>query len=110
MRQAPPADGIRIKAKFFSGLADASRLACLEALLDGPRSVGEVVEKTGLSQPNASSHLACLEDCGLVRSRPEGRRVIYSIADRDVLRLLAVAQKVLAKNSERVYRCTRYSA
>lgn len=101
-------DGIRLKAKFFRGLADGSRLACLEALKAAPRSVGEVVAATGLSQPNVSSHLSCLQDCGLVRSRPEGRRVIYSISERDVLRLLETAGKLLARNSERVYQCTRY--
>ncbi|MBI2544891.1 MAG: winged helix-turn-helix transcriptional regulator [Candidatus Rokubacteria bacterium] len=55
-----------LQAKLFRGLADPSRLAVLEALRDGPRCVSEVVAATGLSQPNASAHLACLEDCGLV--------------------------------------------
>lgn len=46
-------------------MADALRL--------GPRSANDVVEETGLSQPNASNHLACLLDCGLVAREQRGR-------------------------------------
>jgi ArsR family transcriptional regulator, cadmium/lead-responsive transcriptional repressor len=53
-----PADGLPLKAKLFQGFADPSRLAVLEALQDGAKCVSDVVELTGLSQPNASGHLA----------------------------------------------------
>ena len=66
-------DTINLQAKLFHGFADPSRLAILEALRERPRTVGEVVAATGLSQPNVSNHLACLRDCGLVTSRPAGR-------------------------------------
>ena len=64
---------LALKAKFFRGLAEPSRLAILEALLDGPRTVSQIVVATGLSQPNASAHLGCLRDCGLVVREPRGR-------------------------------------
>lgn len=107
MRQKLP-DDLPLKAKLFRGFADPSRLAVLEALRDGPRCVSEVVQLTGLSQPNASAHLACLEDCGLVRKERRGRFVYYRIAHKNVMVLLEQAEEILAEVGSFVYRCTRY--
>ena len=49
-----------LKAKLFRGFGDSSRLSILECLRQGPLTVGEIVNQTGLSQPNTSNHLACL--------------------------------------------------
>ncbi len=100
--------GLTLKAKLFRGLADGSRLAILEALREGERTVSEIVAHTGLSQPNVSTHLACLRDCGLVQSRPEGRFVSYRIADARIEALLRGAEEILADVAEHVYACTRY--
>jgi DNA-binding transcriptional ArsR family regulator len=66
------------------------------------------VEITGLSQPNASGHLACLKDCGLVIGRQEGRFAYYALADPRVAETLRAAEGILAGVAERVYACTRY--
>lgn len=99
---------LTLKAKLFRGLADPSRLAILEALRSGEKSVTEVVAATGLSQPNASGHLACLRDCGLVIARQEGRFVYYSPTDRRIVDLLRAAEGILADVAAQVYACTRY--
>ena len=99
---------LSLKAKLFRGLADPSRLAILEALRSGERTVSEVVEATGLSQPNASGHLSCLKECGLVTSRQEGRFVYYRLANERVVELLRQAEGILAGVAEQVYACTRY--
>lgn len=99
---------LTLKAKLFRGLADPSRLAILEALRSGERTVSEVVAATGLSQPNASGHLACLRECGLVTSRQEGRFVYYALGDARVEDLLHGVEGILASVAERVYACTRY--
>jgi DNA-binding transcriptional ArsR family regulator len=103
-----PRDNLALKAKLFRGFADPSRLAVLEALKDGARCVSEVVEITGLSQPNVSAHLSCLEDCGLVKKRKKGRYVYYQIANKKVLKLLSQAEEILSEVGEEVYKCTRY--
>jgi DNA-binding transcriptional ArsR family regulator len=100
---------LSLKAKLFRGLADTSRLAILEALRDGEKTVSELVAATGLSQPNTSTHLACLKDCGLVGSRQEGRYVHYRLADPRVAAVLRGAEEILADVAERVYACTRYN-
>lgn len=99
-----------LKAKLFRGLADPSRLTVLEALRDGPRCVSEVVVATGLSQPNASAHLACLEDCGLASRERLGKYVYYAIADKRVIKVLEEAEGILAEVGDHVFQCTRYEA
>ncbi len=103
------AQALRHKAKLFNGLADLSRLAILEALCDGPMRVGEIVVATGLSQSNASNHLACLHDCGLVEREQQGRYVSYCLSDGRVAGLLELADGLLADAAEGFYDCTRYA-
>jgi len=104
---AAPAARLALKAKFFRGLAEPSRLAILEALLHGPRTVSEIVAATGLSQPNASAHLSCLRDCGLVIREARGRHAYYRLADERAARLLRLADELLAEVALGVYLCTR---
>ncbi len=98
---------LALKAKLFRGFGDASRLSILELLRDGPLTVGQIVERTGLSQSNASNHLACLRDCGLVTAQPAGRYVTYALSDPRVDELLRLAETVLADVARGVYECTR---
>lgn len=98
-----------LKAKLFRGLADPSRLAVLDALRDGPRCVSEVVAATGLSQPNASAHLACLGECGLVSRERRGKFVYYAIADKRVIEVLEEAERILQEVGTHIYQCTRYA-
>src|SRR5574341_2454230 len=99
---------VQLQAKLFRGFADSSRLAILNALRDGPRTVGEIVETTGLSQPNVSNHLGCLRDCGLVMSEQKGKFVQYRLSDDRVALLISLAEELLADVARGVYQCTRY--
>jgi DNA-binding transcriptional ArsR family regulator len=102
--------GIDLQAKLFRGFADSSRLSILEALRDGEHTVGELVQATGLTQPNVSNHLSCLRDCGLVSLRQQGRFAYYSLSDERVAQLLGLADALLADVARGVYECTRYAA
>lgn len=101
--------GLAVKAKLFRGFGDPSRLSILDTLRDGPLTVGEIVETTGLSQSNASNHLGCLRDCGLVVAEQAGRHVTYHLSDDRVGELIAVAESLLADVARGVYECTRYN-
>ncbi|HEY0738052.1 MAG TPA: metalloregulator ArsR/SmtB family transcription factor [Herpetosiphonaceae bacterium] len=99
---------VMLKAKLFRGLADPSRLTIVEALRDGEKTVSQIVEATGLSQPNASTHLACLQDCGLVTRRQAGRFVYYTLADARMEAVLHTVEDMVQGISERIDRCPRY--
>lgn len=108
MLQTVAATGLEVKAKLFRGFSDSSRLRILEVLREGPRSVGEIVDLTGLSQSNTSNHLACLRDCGLVLAEQKGRYVVYQLSDVRVDELLALSESLLRDVARGVYQCTRY--
>jgi DNA-binding transcriptional ArsR family regulator len=96
-----------IVAKYFRGLGDPTRLRILEALAEGERSVGELVELIGAPQPKVSSHLACLRWCGFVESRREFRTVHYRLADERVKAMIVLARSLLEDNAEHVAACQR---
>ena len=96
-----------LRAKLFRGLSDPSRLAIVEALREGPRSVGGIVDATGLGQSNVSNHLACLLGCGLVDREQRGRHAFYRLADARVDALLALADALLADTARGVGDCPR---
>ena len=100
---------IELQAKLFRGFADPSRLSILEALRDGERTVSDLVQTTGLTQPNVSNHLSCLRDCGLVTVRQQGRFAYYSLSDERVAQLLQLGDELLAEVARGVYECTRYA-
>ena len=100
-----PAD---LVAKYFRGLGDPTRVRILELLRDeGELSVGALVQRLRLPQPQISNHLACLRWCGFVEARRERRTVYNRIADRRVVKMLDVAHALLADNAEHVAACCR---
>ncbi len=102
----PPAGpGAPALAKFFRGLGDPTRVRVLQLLLERERTVGDLVEETGVLQGRLSSHLACLRWCGFVVARREGRRVYYSVHDERVRRLLAIAAEFLCEHADSVDLC-----
>ena len=89
---------IPLVAERFKALADAGRLALLAELQQRERSVGELVEATGRTQPNVSQHLASLTHAGIVEARREGNKVYYRIADPTILRICeAVCDSVVLR-------------
>jgi DNA-binding transcriptional ArsR family regulator len=101
-------DRAGLLAKLFRGFGDVSRLRVLACLRDGPQSVGTVVARTRLTQPNVSMHLRCLTECGLVMRERRGRFVDYALADKRVLRLLDQAEELLLEVEGRIQACARY--
>jgi DNA-binding transcriptional ArsR family regulator len=94
--------------KYFRVLADPTRVRILEALeAEGELSVGELVERLGISQPGVSNHLACLRWCGFVAARREHRMVFNRIADPRVSEVVALARSLLEDNAEHVAACRR---
>lgn len=82
-------------ASLFRSLADPGRLMILQHLRHGEHRVRELTEHLGLAQSTVSAHLACLRDCGLVASRPEGRASMFSLAvPAELLDVLAAAERL----------------
>jgi DNA-binding transcriptional ArsR family regulator len=96
-----PDEALELVADRFKVLGDPVRLRILQALRGGERSVGELVEATGIVQTNVSRHLQILLRAGLVGRRKEGLFVYYRVADPTVLQLCDVVCGSLAERFAR---------
>jgi ArsR family transcriptional regulator len=76
-------------------LAHPTRLATIEALRGGERSVSDLVRAVGTSTANLSQHLAAMRDAGVVESRRAGRYVLYRIGDARILQAFRLMREVL---------------
>jgi len=63
----------------FQLLADPTRRRIVEALRQGERQVGEIVDRAGIHQSGVSRHLRLLHESGFVAVRPDGQRRLYSL-------------------------------
>lgn len=77
-------------AGYFAVLAEPTRLRVLRALCRGERSVGRIVEETGVSQSTVSRHLAALHRRGIAARRREANLVYYRVADAATPKLCRV--------------------
>ena len=77
-----------IAAKVLRAMGHPIRLGVLEALRDGPRTVGELFAELGCSQSMMSQQLQTLEYHGLVASYRDGTHKYCSLRNRDVLAMM----------------------
>lgn len=66
-------------APTLAALADENRLTLVLSLADGPKTVKELQEASGLSQALVSHHVAALRRAELVTSTPQGRSNLIAI-------------------------------
>jgi ArsR family transcriptional regulator len=81
-------------ARLLRALANERRLMILCQLVDGERSVGELLSHVGLSQSALSQHLAVLRADGVVATRREAQTVRYRIADPAAVRVVATLAEI----------------
>lgn len=63
----------------FIALSEPNRLRMVKLLLDGPLTVGEIADRLGLRQPQASKHLRVLLEAGLVEVQAIANRRSYKL-------------------------------
>lgn len=81
-------------AELMAQMANENRLLILCALLDGPKTVGELGESVpNITGPALSQHLHKLKDGGLVQAEKHGQFVTYSIKDSRLQALMAVLKE-----------------
>jgi DNA-binding transcriptional ArsR family regulator len=64
-------------------------------------SVNDMVLKLKKDQPLISHHLRSLKECGLLKTRENGKMTMYSIASKDVSKLIAD----IIKTSQKMISC-----
>ncbi|GAU70216.1 ArsR family transcriptional regulator [Streptomyces sp. NBRC 110611] len=94
----PSAEVLGQAAAVFGLLASPPRLHLVWALAQGESDVSGLAGRVGGALPAVSQHLSKLKLAGLVRSRREGRRVVYFVDDPDVV---AVVRLLVGRLSAR---------
>ncbi|KXG74403.1 ArsR/SmtB family transcription factor [Thermotalea metallivorans] len=99
---------LKLISKFFKGFADYSRLCIFESLMEGEKTVTEIIEFTGFSQSKISNHLKCLRESDLVEARQEGKFIYYSMKDEKIKTIFQLAKEVMKDISEEKLNCMKY--
>jgi DNA-binding transcriptional ArsR family regulator len=81
------AEALEMLAERFKIFSEPMRLRLLYALMDGEKTVSELVEETGGLQANVSKHLGMLLDAGVVGRRKQGLNAYYAITDPTIYEL-----------------------
>lgn len=79
---------IKAISSFFKVISDPTRLSILYFLKQKPRNVSEIVEAMEMEQSAISHQLRILKDSRLVRSRREGKLMIYTLDDDHIFDIL----------------------
>ena len=81
-------------ADILSALGHPNRLHIIECLADGPKCNCEIAPVLGLEQSNLSRHLSHLVKSGLLVAERQGNRVNFALADKQILRIVELAERV----------------
>ncbi len=97
-----------LQSEVCKTLASAKRLEIINALKEGEKTVGELVDILGVPKANVSQHLSIMRQKGLIISRREGTTIYYRLAShkiteacslmREVLLTLLASQESLSRN------------
>ncbi len=90
-QEQPTGAQVEAAVEAFRMLSDATRLRLMWLLSSGEYDVGSLAEAIGVARPSVSQHLAKLRLAGLVRTRRDGRRVLYRARDAHVRALIGEA-------------------
>ena len=83
-----------MSSKIFKALSDPTRLKITELLEKREICACKFAPLTKKAQPTVSQHLQILETAGIIKSRKEGKMILYSIADKRIFGLMKIAKEV----------------
>ena len=91
--EMPSDEDLAIVGARFKLLGEVCRLKILASLKEGELCVDHISAATGANQSATSHQLRILKDNGFVKSRREGKSVLYSLADRHVEEMLEMGME-----------------
>ena len=91
-----------LQAEVLKTLASPRRLEILHRLAEGPCEVGRLAEELGMTQPNASQHLAVLRGAGVVDLGMSQVAQKKDLADPDVMVVCSIMRGVLERRIRRL--------
>jgi DNA-binding transcriptional ArsR family regulator len=80
-------------SQVFKLLSDTNRVKILFSLESGSRTVSQIIETTGMSQPLVSFHLRALREAGLIKTARKSTFVINELCDDELINLIRKFEK-----------------
>ncbi len=80
-------------AELFKMFADSTRIRILYDLFEGEKNVTEICEDIEMNQSAVSHQLKALKTGKLVKSKRDGKAIIYSLADDHVKTIIAMGKE-----------------
>lgn len=80
-------------AELFKVFGDSTRIKILYVLFEEEHNVGEIAETLSMTQSAISHQLKILKQAKLIKSRREGKSMVYSLADDHVKTILAMGKE-----------------
>ena len=88
----------QLHARVCKAIADPKRLLIINELRDQELSVGDLCDALGISQSNASQHLAVLRERGILASRRVGSNVFYALRSQKVVQAVDLLREFLVED------------
>ena len=85
----------QLQADVCKAIAHPTRIEILQLLREGERCVCEIFPAMKIEQPNVSRHLSVLKKAGILSSRKEGLKVIYTVNDQRIYQALDLITDIL---------------
>jgi len=89
-----------LKAELIQATAHPIRLAIVDFLVDGEQCVCDITDHVAAQRSNVSRHLSVMLKAGIVESRKDGLRMIYSLKTPCIAKLLGCVEDALKERME----------
>jgi DNA-binding transcriptional ArsR family regulator len=84
-----------LKAELIQAAGHPIRLAVIDLLADGEQCVCDIAKHVSAERSNVSRHLAILLKAGIVETRKDGLKVMYSLKTPCITNFLSCATEAL---------------
>lgn len=80
-------------ADLFKMFSDSTRIKILYSLFSGEKNVTEICNEIEMNQSAVSHQLKALKNAKLIKSKRDGKAIIYSLADEHVKTIIAMGKE-----------------
>ncbi|MFZ5376183.1 MAG: metalloregulator ArsR/SmtB family transcription factor [Patescibacteria group bacterium] len=88
-----------LHSNLLKALAHPKRLEIIHLLRDQKLAVTDIHQMLDLPQANISQHLMILRDAGVVKTKREGKQIIYSLTNKKIIKASDLLREVLIDQS-----------
>ena len=83
-----PEDTLEKMVRIFKAIANPVSLQIVNVLINGEFHVRELAKLLGTGQPHTSRQLSILKFAGVLKSRRDGKKTYYSLANNSIRKIV----------------------